>query len=360
MRQEGKESKFLAIDTAGSRLTVALHTGRHFVCNDPHAASEALMPSVDRLLAEEGLRLCDLDYIACVTGPGSFTGIRIGVSSVRALCYALAIPALPLHALCVLAYNERADGECTLCVSDASNGLAYMQSFDETRTPRTPCVALPLAEAVEAAKAFEGVVCADAKLCTQIEGAIPPDQDAASLVRAAKAGGGAAGDYNALLPEYVRLSQAEQAYEERLHKTEWIRATATDIPRIAAMEKAYIECPWSENDVRQAVESENSVVYLLRVGGEVVGYGGVRTVFETAEVYNIAVEAQHRRKGYGAAILQKLAEHAKASGANELLLEVSEHNAAALSLYQKHGFTLLSERKNYYKSGSALVMRRVL
>lgn len=214
--QQEKANKFLAIDTAGPRLQVALSSGRCFVCDDAHAASETLMPSVDRLLREEGLRLCDLDFIACVTGPGSFTGIRIGVSSVRALCYAAQIPALSLHALRTLAYNERADGMRTLALSDASNGLVYAQSFGMDRVPLAPCTVLPLADAVEQAKAFDGVVCADRTLCAHIDGAVPPCDGAQSLIRAAQANGRNAGDYNKLLPEYVRLSQAEQAYEDKL------------------------------------------------------------------------------------------------------------------------------------------------
>lgn len=216
MAQQEKEYKFLAIDTAGPRLQVALHTGRCFVCDDAHAASEALMPNLDRLLREESLRLQDLDYIACVTGPGSFTGIRIGVSSVRALCYAAQIPALSLHALRVLAYNERADGMRTLALSDASNGLVYVQPFNTDRAPLAPCTVLPLAEAVEQAKTFDGAVCADRTLCARIDGVVPPCLDAQSLIRAARLNGRDAGDYNKLLPEYVRLSQAEQAYEDRL------------------------------------------------------------------------------------------------------------------------------------------------
>ena len=359
MRQE-KEKKFLAIDTAGSRLSVALHTGRCFVYQDAHAASEALMPSVDRLLREDGLCLGDLDYIACVTGPGSFTGIRIGVSSVRALCYATGLPALALHALRVLAYNEKADACTSLCLSDASNGLVYVQSFGADREPLTPCAVLPLTDAIERAKTFEGVVCADIKLCAHIERAIPPCENAASLVRAARLNEKYADDYRKLLPEYVRLSQAEQAYEERQRKWQWSLATISDVPLIAEMERAYIECPWSEENLRQAVSDTNSALYLLRVGEDVVGYGGVRTVFETAEIYNIAVKEAHRRKGYGEAILQKLTAHAKTSGAKEVLLEVNEHNKAAVALYQKHGFAVLSVRKNYYKSGNALVMRREL
>lgn len=139
---------------------------------------------------------------------------------------------------------------------------------------------------------------------------------------------------------------------------EFRRATVADSAVIAAMEKEYIECAWSENTVREALSDADTAVYLLIVNGETAGYGGLKTVFETAEIYNIAVMAQNRRKGFGKTILAKLCEHAAYSGAREILLEVNEHNEAALALYKSFGFKLLNTRKNYYKSGSALVFRK--
>ncbi len=210
--------KFLAIDTAGACLRVALHSGRQFSCPDFRAASERLMPAIDNLLRAENLNLTDLDYLACVTGPGSFTGIRIGVSAVRALCYACKLPAVPLHALRTLAYNKEADNRAALCVSDASNGFAYVQAFSAARVPLGDCEALPLERAIERAASFDGAVCADSVLYTRLPHAIMPAADASTLLRAAAAEEGNAVPYAQLLPEYVRLSQAEETYLERMRK----------------------------------------------------------------------------------------------------------------------------------------------
>ena len=65
---------------------------------------------------------------------------------------------------------------------------------------------------------------------------------------------------------------------------EFRRATVADSAVIAAMEKEYIECAWSENTVREALSDADTAVYLLIVNGETVGYGGLKTVFETAEI----------------------------------------------------------------------------
>ncbi len=61
------------------------------------------------------------------------------------------------------------------------------------------------------------------------------------------------------------------------------KATQADAAAIAQMEKRYIECPWSENVVRQTLADELSTIYLLCEGEKVIGYGGLKMVFDTAE-----------------------------------------------------------------------------
>ena len=135
-------------------------------------------------------------------------------------------------------------------------------------------------------------------------------------------------------------------------------ATRGDSKLLAEMERKYIECPWSEEVILGTISDESSAIYILQSGDTAIGYGGVKTVLDTAEIYNIAVEKEHRRKGYGAAILDKLIEHAVSRGAAEMFLEVNENNAPAIALYTSRGFEISHIRKNYYKSGNALVLKK--
>lgn len=99
----------LAIDTSGVTASVAVlqeETVRAEIFLDlGRNHSEILLPSVDRLLMETGLDLKAIDVFACTIGPGSFTGIRIGVSTVKGLALALDRPVVGLSALEVLAMN---------------------------------------------------------------------------------------------------------------------------------------------------------------------------------------------------------------------------------------------------------------
>tara|TARA_B110000444_G_C18778812_1_gene566368 strand:+ start:144 stop:884 length:741 start_codon:yes stop_codon:yes gene_type:complete len=98
--------KILAIDTAGDSCSAAL-TARGQLLKRyeprPREHSELLLPMVDSLLTEGNLKLSDLKGIAYIRGPGSFTGLRIGVSVVQGLAYAANLPTLGLSSLQVLA-----------------------------------------------------------------------------------------------------------------------------------------------------------------------------------------------------------------------------------------------------------------
>lgn len=208
--------RFLAIDTAGSAVQAALSVGTHFSDANQRNASAVLLPAIDTLLSQAKWTPRDLSFIACVTGPGSFTGIRIGISTARAMCYALKKPAVGMHGHVVLAYNERADGaQRILCVSDGSNGTAYVTELDADRAIVMPCVCLPQADAVQLAETYKGTVCVDTFMARQLPRAVPPDTNGRSLLRAAEALRDTATDAEHLLPLYVRESQAERDLKAR-------------------------------------------------------------------------------------------------------------------------------------------------
>jgi tRNA threonylcarbamoyl adenosine modification protein YeaZ len=92
----------LAVDTTGEALSLALQAGERVIClhrkfSAPH--DETLLPQVDRLLGRAGLTLKDLDAIAAASGPGRFTGIRIGMAFAAVAASSLKIPALAVSRL---------------------------------------------------------------------------------------------------------------------------------------------------------------------------------------------------------------------------------------------------------------------
>lgn len=124
---------YLAIDTSSSYLTVACsfdgkRTYKYLPdCKLNH--SVVLNQTIEDVLNESGKTLNDVDVFACVVGAGSFTGIRIGVSTIKAFSYALGKKVLGVTKFDVLAYNT--DRRKTLTLIDAKNDNYYVQSFDK-------------------------------------------------------------------------------------------------------------------------------------------------------------------------------------------------------------------------------------
>jgi len=88
-----------------------------------------LVPGIERMLAAADLRPGDLDLIACGVGPGSFTGIRIGIATAATLAYAAGVPVLDVGSLHGIAKNAPADAEHVLVALDARRGHVFAGLF---------------------------------------------------------------------------------------------------------------------------------------------------------------------------------------------------------------------------------------
>ena len=131
---------YLAIDTSGKNLTVVvenngqLYTYYDSECGTNHSVS--LMPKIEELLLKADLDLKDSDFLAVVVGAGSFTGIRIGVSTIKALCFAYNLPALSITSFDTLAYNVK--GGKVLSVIDAGHGGFYVAGYNDSEVILPP------------------------------------------------------------------------------------------------------------------------------------------------------------------------------------------------------------------------------
>jgi tRNA threonylcarbamoyladenosine biosynthesis protein TsaB len=142
-------SVLLAIDTAAPRLQLALlrDDGRLETLAEDMATGQAerLFPALGALLAKAGAAYKDLTRIAVTTGPGSFTGLRIGLSAARGLGLALNIPVLGIPSLFALSLVTNCEASAVLL--DAKRGEAYFQTFSGPGIPIRGAALLPIDEA---------------------------------------------------------------------------------------------------------------------------------------------------------------------------------------------------------------------
>jgi tRNA threonylcarbamoyl adenosine modification protein YeaZ len=136
----------LAIDTAAPRLQLGLllADGRVDVSVDDLATghAELIFERIAMLLARNGVGYGDLERVVTTTGPGSFTGLRIGLSAARGIGLARSIPVIGVSSLVALSLG--ADGPATVLL-DARRSEAYFQMFAGPGQPLTAPDLLPMA-----------------------------------------------------------------------------------------------------------------------------------------------------------------------------------------------------------------------
>lgn len=99
----------LSLDTTAEVCTAAICNGDKLIAemtvNTGNTHSQTLLPVVEQILKISGMSLNDVDYFACSTGPGSFTGVRIGVATIKGTAYGKNKPCVSVSTLEALAYN---------------------------------------------------------------------------------------------------------------------------------------------------------------------------------------------------------------------------------------------------------------
>jgi tRNA threonylcarbamoyladenosine biosynthesis protein TsaB len=127
--------KLLAFDTSTETLSIALASGagewRHSGRGGANASS-TLIPAIQDLLMQAGLRLRDLDAIAFGRGPGSFTGLRTACAVAQGLAFGARVPVLPVDTLMAVAEQAREQSGCTrvLAVLDARMDEVYAGAYE--------------------------------------------------------------------------------------------------------------------------------------------------------------------------------------------------------------------------------------
>ncbi len=123
--------KWLAIDTSGKHLTVILNNGSYiktsYITDTKLQHSTTLLVEIEKIIEKSNISLSDIDVFACVVGPGSFTGIRIGISTCKAFSYALNKKVLPITSFETLAYNSN---DKVVAIIDAKHDNFYAQCFE--------------------------------------------------------------------------------------------------------------------------------------------------------------------------------------------------------------------------------------
>ncbi|QEL64906.1 ribosomal-protein-alanine acetyltransferase [Oryzomicrobium terrae] len=136
-----------------------------------------------------------------------------------------------------------------------------------------------------------------------------------------------------------------------------------DLDAVLAIETAAAAFPWLRGHFADSLKAGYSG-WVLRLGGEIVGFAMVMAAVDEAHLLNIAVAPALHRRGLGRWLLIKVMDAARQAGLFSMLLEVRPSNLGAVALYQDLGFVEIGRRKGYYPAADgredAIVMQRAL
>ena len=198
---------YLAVDTSGKNLTVIIkYNGEKYSFFDADCGtfhSVKIMPAIEETAKKAGCTLSDLDFFACVVGAGSFTGIRIGVSTVKALAFAYGKKVLSITSFDTVAYN-REKGKY-LAVIDAKHGGYYVCGYTDRKVTYPP--SFINGEELNKLKSEYGFLSFE-----EIEGlpVIKEDIEKGLYNAVEEKAGEITDNVNSLVPLYIRKSQAEE------------------------------------------------------------------------------------------------------------------------------------------------------
>ena len=366
--------KILSLDTAMAACSAAVVDTDHPLplaeAYQPmeRGHAEALAPMVSEVLRAAGLSMAELDRIAVTIGPGTFTGVRIGLSFARGLGLARGIPVIGIDSLSAIAANEKASAPL-LVVSDARNGEVYASSFDsERRMIAAPHITTPALAAHSMPPGTMVIGTAKQSAITaRGAGDLAPSHagDLPVAARFARLAAHAAQD-SMPAPLYLRAPDAKPQTASLRKVSTLTFATVSDMaaPLLATVHAETFESPWTAQSFEQLMRMPGAATLVAFEQGEPAAFVMTRRAADEAEIITIATRVQFQRRGVARQLLMRQLSELGAQGVRLMFLEVAASNAAALGLYQAMGFEEAGRRKDYYgrQHGreDAIVMRREL
>lgn len=228
--------KILAVDTSSFPASVAVCDDGvilgEYVIRNQRKHSQNIMVMIERLLADLSLDISHIDLFAVTNGPGSFTGLRIGISTVRALAQAMNKPVVSINTLKTLAYNISYSNDIIIPMLDARRDEVFTAAYKFGETGITevtePCV-MTINEIADKYKGQKTVLLGDGVLIHYVElikhgfkfAPVQLMETRASALCAAAMDAfknNELTDYNGVLPLYLRKSQAEREYERKMEQ----------------------------------------------------------------------------------------------------------------------------------------------
>jgi tRNA threonylcarbamoyladenosine biosynthesis protein TsaB len=370
----------LGVDTCGPSGTVALARidgesvailGQKSLAGRTYSAT--LVAKIAEILNESGTELRDLNAIVVVNGPGSFTGVRVGLSAVKGLAEPFQTPVAAVSRLAVLA----AKAGLRSAALDAHRHEVFLRLEGPGGSP--PELLAGAEELAKFPRPARLAICDDPARAL-LEAAWPKTDlakvEAPTAAEAIKLCfprilAGDFDDVATLDGHYLRRSDAE-IFGQMPHATIsdsrrfLVRAmTVGDLDGVMAIAAAAHNGPvWRREDYEKALDANGQPRRIALVAealqsGAMAGFAVASVMAPEAELESIVTALAHQRQGVARELFSVLKSQLRRQGAREVILEVRAGNRAALGFYRFLGFGEEGRRPGYYADPveDAILMR---
>lgn len=336
----------LIINTANEELEIVLSIGDNVFSKSDKSRShhnETMLPLLDELLKSHNLKIRDIDELGVVVGPGSFTGIRVGIATIKAFRDSLGIYAKGINNMDYLFHLAKSQDDKIDIVAIKGSRDSYFVARLINKVVYKYERNLSLEELKDISKGNKiGMFVADENLNVYVV-----KFDPKVLLKCFDD----SADEN-LIPIYYQLSQAEN---EKLRRKnfEILKPTKDELNLVAKIEQDSIEYNRLKlEDFLQMYDNSNYEIAVGKLDDEIVGFILIQ-ITDEINITSLAVKKEFRNLGVGTKLLNWLENFALSKNIDTISLEVNSKNITAYLLYEKFGFTVRRERKNYYSDGNA-------
>lgn len=348
-------SNILSINTVGSGTQISLQKSNEvFCCSVPFAKhSETLFPTLEKFLSEKNIQLKDLDALGVVTGPGSFTGIRIGMSVVKAFSYVFDTPIVTVNSLEVLAQGVSFDKNTKFCVTmNAGAEQVYYQVFEYVDN-KINSITPPRVSEIKHFLNFCDVspnmqiFCVDAvldntKLNTNPINFTPEGLNKIVLNHYMQ---GDIHTTNDVQPIYLRLAQGEVCHIVP-EKLSFVRAMSTEAVALASVDNQDDEfyVHWTETEWANNLTDTDFECFEVLFGGMLVGLVAFKTFGDSVTLERLVVDKKARNQGVARYILTQTLHNLETNGIHNVKLSLDSQNIPMLNLLMQFGFVKCGEQ----------------
>mgnify|MGYP000091247399 CR=1 FL=1 len=309
-------------------------------------------------LEKKGIKPEELTGIGVAIGPGSFTGLRVGLSFATALSLALKIPIKGVITLEGMVASVEKDGVYFPMIY-ARSGTVFCGKY-EKKGSRIRVIEGPMVKEVKEIRE-ENMFGSGYEKFKELLPPSPPVSYFTSLgiarIAKEKIEKGDVDSIFSLEPLYLSPSEAER---KRRGEVEIREMKKEDLPQVMEIERESFRLPWSMEEFLYVLSLRGVLALVACEDNKIIGYTVGKEIGDKMYLMNMAVRKGKRRRGIGKALLFEFIKECEKKGMKEIYLEVRISNEPAIELYKLFGFRIDGIIPFYYEDEDGVRMRLYL